>query len=68
MKERFEKYGLELAGEKIKILEFGRYAACKRAERVQTVSKADYMVSHSSMLTGEVRSVAITMRHFSMDC
>ena len=30
---RFAKYGLSLAEEKTKILEFGRYAACKRAER-----------------------------------
>lgn len=35
MKERFMKYGLELAGEKTKILEFGRYAEHKRAERGQ---------------------------------
>ena len=33
LRERFAKYGLELAEDKTKILEFGRYAARKRAER-----------------------------------
>ena len=35
LKERFAKYGLSVAEEKTKILEFGRYAARKRAERGQ---------------------------------
>lgn len=33
IRQRFAKYGLSLAEEKTKILEFGRYAARKRAER-----------------------------------
>ena len=33
LRQRFAKYGLSLAEEKTKILEFGRYAARKRAER-----------------------------------
>ena len=33
LRQRFAKYGLNLAEEKTKILEFGRYAARKRAER-----------------------------------
>ena len=33
LRERFAKYGLELAEDKTKIIEFGRYAARKRAER-----------------------------------
>lgn len=33
LRQRFAKYGLSLAEEKNKILEFGRYAARKRAER-----------------------------------
>ena len=35
LRKRFAKYGLELAENKTKILEFGRYAARKRAERGQ---------------------------------
>ena len=33
LRQRFAKYGLSLAEEKTRILEFGRYAARKRAER-----------------------------------
>ena len=33
LRQRFAKYGLSLAEEKTKILEFGRYAARRRAER-----------------------------------
>ena len=33
LRQRFAKYGLSLAEEKTKILEFGRYAARKRADR-----------------------------------
>jgi group II intron reverse transcriptase/maturase len=33
MRERFEKFGLELHGDKTRLLEFGRYAAERRARR-----------------------------------
>ena len=37
MKECFAKYGLELVGEKTKILEFGRYAVRKRVEKTRDI-------------------------------
>src|SRR5450830_1703327 len=35
MRERFEQFGLELHGEKTRLIEFGRYAAVKRNKRGQ---------------------------------
>ena len=35
MRERFEKFGLELHGDKTRLLEFGRYAALRRKRRGQ---------------------------------
>ena len=35
MRERFEHFGLELHGEKTRLVEFGRYAAERRQKRNQ---------------------------------